>query len=167
MDGGPVDRKARLAEIRARHQRNIETLAAAEAAIAQLPQDARDQIALVAQRNERYTLKEFVNYMRSWMSGRNLLRYATLAASLYGTYLMYYHLLHPDNHATCVNIEEPSRRYSNGWSDPWSVPDKNCVGGAGACTIMAPVARNESVVDAVFAKEHRASGRRAASRGVA
>ena len=167
MNGNPVDRKARLEEIRARHQRNIEHLAEIEAALAQFPQELRDQVALAARREERYGLKEFVNYMRSWMSGRNLLQYAALATWLYGTYVIYYEGLHPDNRAACANIEEPSRMYSSGWSDPWSAPDKNCVGGAGACTIMAPVARNESVVDAVFAKEERASGRRAASRGVA
>ena len=142
MNGNPVDRKARLEEIRARHQRNIEHLAEIEAALAQFPQELRDQVALAARREERYGLKEFVNYMRSWMSGRNLLQYAALATWLYGTYVMYYEGLHQETPLhTGPRAGGPMRFYAS------------CEG--------------ESVVDAVFAKEERASGRRAASRGVA
>ena len=137
-----MDRKKEIESLRRRNQRDAEELARIEEVLAQFPQELRNQVAIAAQRKERYGLKEFVNYIRSWMSGRNLLQYAALATWLYGTYVMYYEGFHQETPLhTGPRAGGPMRFYAS------------CEG--------------ESVVDAVFAKEERASGRRAASRGVA
>ena len=99
----------------------------------------RDEVALAAQRPQKYGFREFVAYMRSWMTARNLLQYAQIAAYLYGLYLTKYQV----NYAV---EEEDSAAPS------WGAPD-----------LCAPCSDPKgSVVDAVFAKAERQPERRAA-----
>ena len=122
-----------------------EEIAAIEAALARMPPSVRDQVAIAAQRPERYGLKEFVAYMRSWMTARNLLQYAQIAAYLYGLYLTKYQV----NYAV---EEEPSGpSWGGGGGAGWSFTPQ-----------MAPADASGSVVDAVFAKAERQEERRAA-----
>ena len=122
-------------------------IAAIEAALARIPRSMRDEVALAAQRPQKYGFREFVAYMRSWMTARNLLQYAQIAAYLYGLYLTKYQV----NYAV---EEEPSGPAFN-----------NMAGAAKAASftpLFAPADASGSVVDAVFAKAERQQERRAA-----
>lgn len=122
-------------------------IAAIEAALARIPKSMRDEVALAAQRPQKYGFREFVAYMRSWMTARNLLQYAQIAAYLYGLYLTKYQV----NYAV---EEEPSGPAFN-----------NMAGAAKAASftpLFAPADASGSVVDAVFAKAERQQERRAA-----
>lgn len=118
-------------------------IAAIEAALARIPQSVRDQVAIAAQRKDKYGFREFVAYIRSWMTARNLLQYAQIAAYLYGLYLTKYN----------VNYEEePSGpSWGGGGGGGWSFTPQ-----------MAPADASGSVVDAVFAEAERQQERRAA-----
>lgn len=109
---------------------------ALEAALAQFPQSVLDEVALAAQRKKKYGLREFIAYMRSWMTARNLFHGVHIASWLYGLYLSKYTEAHPD---------EPSGG-GGGW-----------LGGANwnHTPQMAPAGGGGSVVDAVFAKAER------------
>ena len=120
-----------------------EEIAAIEAALARMPPSVRDQVAIAAQQPQRYGFREFVAYMRSWMTARNLLQYAQLAAFLYGVYVADYNANHTVE-------EDPSG--GGGW-----------LGGGGwnFTPQMAPADGSGSVVDAVFAKADKAGEKRA------
>lgn len=121
--------------LREQIRRDEEALATIEAALARIPQSVRDQVAIAAQQPQRYGFREFVAYMRSWMTARNLLQYAQLAAYLYGLYLTKYQM----NYAV---EEEPSGpSLGGGGGAGWSFTPQ-----------MAPADASGSVVDAVFAK---------------
>jgi len=120
-------------------------IAAIEAALARIPQSMRDEVALAAQRPQKYGFREFVAYMRSWMTARNLFQYAQIAAYLYGLYLTKYQV----NYAV---EEEPSGpSWGGGGGGGWAFTPQ-----------MAPADASGSVVDAVFAKAERKAARRAA-----
>ena len=134
-----------LRALREQLRRDEEALAAIEAALAQIPVSVRDQVGQVAQRPQKYGFREFVAYMRSWMTARNLLQYAQVAAYLYGLYLTKYQV----NYAV---EEEPSGpSWGGGGGGGWSYTPQ-----------MAPADASGSVVDAVFAKAERQQERRAA-----
>ena len=138
---------AELRALREQLRRDEEALAAIEAALARIPQSVRDQVGQVAERPQKYGFREFVAYMRSWMTARNLLQYAQIAAYLYGLYLTKYQV----NYAV---EEEPSGPAFN-----------NLAGAAKAASftpLFAPADASGSVVDAVFAKAERQPERRAA-----
>jgi hypothetical protein len=134
---------AELRALREQLRRDAAELAIIEAALARIPQSVRDRVAIAAQRKEKYGIKEFVAYIRSWMTARNLFHGVHLAYWLYGLYLSKY---------TEAHAEEPS-------GPSWG-------GGGGAgwnfTPLMAPADGSGSVVDAVFAKAERQQERRAA-----
>ncbi len=125
--------------LREQIRRDEEALAAIEAALARIPQSVRDQVAVAAQRKQKYGFKEFVAYMRSWMTARNLYQFAQIDAYLYGLYLTNYN----------VNYEEEP----SGPSGPRA---------GGPFRFYAPADGSGSVVDAVFAEAERQQERRAA-----
>ena len=122
-----------------------EEIAAIEAALARIPQSVRDQVAIAAQRKQKYGFKEFVAYMRSWMTARNLYQFAQIAAYLYGLYLTNYN---------ANNEEEPS--------GPWYNQRGAGQSAGGPMRFYAPADGSGSVVDAVFAEAERQEERRAA-----
>lgn len=147
-----VPESEELRALREQLKRDEEALAAIEAALAQIPASVRAQVDVAAQRKEKYGLKEFVAYMRSWMTARNLFQYAQIAAWLYGLYLSKYHV----NYA----VEEESSG-GGGGGGGW-------LGGGGwnFTPQMAPADSSGNVVDAVFAnaqtrQEHESSRKRA------
>ena len=75
-----IPEKHELDRLREQLKRDEEALAAIEAALAQIPASVRAQVCQVAQRPQKYGFREFVAYMRSWMTARNLLQYAQIAA---------------------------------------------------------------------------------------
>lgn len=121
-----------------------EEIAAIEAALARIPQSVRDQVAIAAQRPDRYGFREFVTYIRSWMTARNLFQYAQIAAYLYGLYLTKYN----------VNYEEEP-------SGPWYNQRGAGQSAGGPMRFYAPADGSGSVVDAVFAKAERQERRAA------
>ena len=129
-----------LGALREQLKRDEEALAAIEAALAQIPASVRNQVEVAAQRPERYGIKEFVAYMRSWMTARNLFQYAQVAAYLYGLYLTKYNVNYGDEAGG-----------SSGGGGGW-------LGGGGwnFTPQMAPADGSGSVVDAVFAKADKA-----------
>lgn len=122
-------------------------IAAIEAALSRFPQSVLDEVELAAQRQQRYGFWEFVAHMRSWMTARNLFKYAQIAAYLYGLYLTKYQV----NYAV---EEEPS--------GPWYNQRGAGPGAGGPMRFYAPADASGSVVDAVFAKAERQPERRAA-----
>ena len=134
-----------LRALREQLRRDEEALAAIEAALAQIPASVRAQVEVAAQRPERYGIKEFVAYMRSWMTARNLFHAVHIASWLYGLYLTKYAEIHSD---------EPSG--GGGGGGGW-------LGGGGwnFTPQMAPADASGSVVDAVFAKANKAGEKRA------
>ena len=132
-----------LRALREQLRRDEEELAIIEAALARIPQSVRDRVAIAAQRKDKYGIKEFVAYMRSWMTARNLFHAVNLAYWLYGYYLSKYAEAHAD---------EPSGpSWGGGGGAGWSYTPQ-----------MAPADNSGSVVDAVFAKAERQEERRAA-----
>ena len=132
-----------LRALREQIRRDAEELAIIEAALARIPQSVRDRVAIAAQRKEKYGFREFVAYMRSWMTARNLFNAVHIASWLYGLYLSKY---------TEVHAYEPSGpSWGGGGGAGWSYTPQ-----------MAPVDGSGSVVDAVFAKAERKAERRAA-----
>lgn len=128
-----------LRALREQLRRDEEALAAIEAALAQIPVSVRNEVDQVAQRPQKYGFREFVAYMRSWMTTRNLFHVVNLAYWLYGYYLSKYAEVHPDMPADST-------------APPWGAPD-----------LCAPCSdASGSVVDAVFAKAERKPERRAA-----
>jgi len=134
-----------LRALREQLRRDEEALAAIEAALAQIPVSVRNEVGQVAQRPQKYGFREFVAYMRSWMTARNLLQYAQVAAYLYGLYLTKYQV----NYAVEEAPSGPS--WGGGGGAGWSFTPQ-----------MAPADASGSVVDAVFAKAERQPERRAA-----
>lgn len=134
-----------LRALREQLRRDEEALAAIEAALAQIPASVRDQVNQVAQRKQKYGFREFVAYMRSWMTARNLFHVVNLAYWLYGYYLSKYAEVHPD---------EPS--------GPWYNQRGAGPSAGGPMRFYAPADASGSVVDAVFAKAERQPERRAA-----
>ena len=129
-----VPESEELRALREQLKRDEEALAAIEAALAQIPASVRAQVEVAAQRKEKYGVKEFVAYMRSWMTARNLLHGVHLAYWLYGLYLTKYAEVNPDDEAT-----RPSNAGPGSFS-PFYWPQ------------MAPADGSGSVVDAVFAR---------------
>jgi hypothetical protein len=127
-----------LRALREQIRRDEEALATIEAALARIPQSVRDQVAIAAQQPERYGLSEFVAYMRSWMTARNLFSGLTLAYSLYGLYLSKYAEVHSDG----AGVSSGPRA-------------------GGPFRFYAPADGSGSVVDAVFAKADKAEAQRA------
>jgi|SaaInlV_125m_DNA_1040241.scaffolds.fasta_scaffold29018_2 hypothetical protein len=128
--------------LREQIQRDEEELAEIREALARFPQAVLDQVALAAQQPKQYGFREFVAYMRSWMTARNLFHGVHIASWLYGLYLSKYIEAHPDE--------------SSGGGE-W-------LGGASWASHtpqMAPAGGRGSVVDAVFAKAERQAWRAA------
>jgi len=132
-DATPYAETDELRALREQIRRDEEALAAIEAALAQIPQSVRDQVAIAAQRKEKYGLVEFVAYMRSWMTARNLFNGVHIAYWLYGLYYSKYAEAHPD--------ESSGPSWGSGGGGGWAF-----------APLMAPAAPGGSVVDAVFAK---------------
>lgn len=135
-----VPESEELRALREQLKRDEEALAAIEAALAQIPASVRAQVDVAAQRKEKYGLKEFVAYMRSWMTARNLFQFAQIAAYLYGLYLTKYAEVHPDDEATRQSNAGP------GGFSPFYWPQ------------MAPADGSGSVVDTVFANAQTRPG---------
>lgn len=135
-----------LRALRDQLKRDEEALAAIEAALAQIPVSVRNEVNEVAQRPQKYGLKEFVAYMRSWMTAHNLFQFAQIAAYLYGLYLTKYNV----NYA--VEEEQSGAWYNQRGAGPSA---------GGPMRFYAPADGSGSVVDAVFAKADKAEAQRA------
>ena len=138
-----VPESEELRFLREQLKRDEDALAAIEAALAQIPESVRTQVDVAAQRKEKYGFKEFVAYIRSWMTSRNLFQYAHIAAWLYGLYLTKYNGNHGDG----------AGGSSGGGGGGW-------LGGGGwnFTPQMAPADGSGSIVDAVFAKAQTRQG---------
>lgn len=133
-----VPESEELRALREQLRRDEEALAAIEAALAQIPASVRAQVEVAAQRQEKYGLKEFVAYMRSWMTKRNLFHAVNLAYWLYGYYLSKYAEVYPD--------------------EPWYNQRGAGPSAGGPMRFYAPATPGASVVDAVFAKAQTQPG---------
>jgi len=136
---GDATRFAETDEMRALREqlrRDEEALAVIEAALAAIPQVVVQQVTLAAQNPNQYGLREFVAYIRSWMTKRNLFHGVHIAVWLYSMYLKKYAEAHGDEPSVASQTPRGPRA-------------------GGPFRYYAPADGRGSVVDAVFAKAER------------